>query len=280
MKIAPKATSSFHARDSEKPTTRRRWHDLETVEKMLTEQRFRANTIKEQGLELPCGDPKRILMARLWRKLKRCRRDGHCHSPACPVCMRSERSFWINSMVAHLGGMVKDIASLSAVTLVHEDWEIPAGKLHTFKPRVLLDRVRKQLHRAKFRGAAIGKIDFDFVPDRMTWGIHLHFVAAGLTPKVEDRLREYYEPSESVGTPMMVKEVDDLAGAVSYALKSFPKYRVRFRDAQGRMNTPSKRRRVPEPYHTEYLLAVDQFPPSALMLVIGVKRYGDGLREV
>lgn len=110
------------------------------------------------------------------------------------------------------------------------------------------------------------------------WFIHVHLIVEGLTKEMIGKLSDLYPKSEHIPNPVAVDPVKNAGRQFSYVLKSFWNWRLRYIDDQGHYNTVEKKRRVPEPHHTEYLVWLDCFAVSDLMLLVGVRRYGGRLR--
>ncbi len=243
---------------------------FETIDSCELEKERRIRSLQKVLNQTPAHQKRYKRIARLMAQLAGCRKGERCGGSACPVCRRNDRKKCISSLVAEYDD--PDAASrLSFVTLLRQEWEFPAGKLHLCKPRTITDRLRKQLQRMEFRRPIFGGVDLSFDPDRKVWMVHLHLVVDGLTKEVEGKLRQLYPASEHIRKPVVVKSVDYTYGAFSYAIKSFPNCRPSYTDKQGRANTPGKRRRVPEPHHTEFLLWVARFPIGDLKMVRGWK---------
>jgi hypothetical protein len=77
---------------------------------------------------------------------------------------------------------------------------------------------------------------------------------------------------------MVVQPVDYPARQISYLYKSYWPMRIRYIDAFGQKQ--STFRRIPEPYHSQYLIMLDQVNLLDLVLLIGVRRYGNTLQRV
>lgn len=251
---------------------------LESLPEAENRREDRVGRLRRQLPKLDEGHSLRKPIRQVLETLLHCRNGERCGSPACPICKRNERRSLVRDMLIIWPDQPEVLARLKALTLLHEDWIIPAGELDTLHPRTITDKLRKQLHRMEFKGMVIGGIDGSFDADSKAWFIHVHLVAKGLNEEMIEKLRELYPASDSVPVPVMVKPVKDAARQFSYVLKSFWNWRQRYVDDQGHYNTVEKRRRVPEPHHTEYLLWLDRFAVSDLMLLVGVRRYGGRLR--
>jgi hypothetical protein len=88
----------------------------------------------------------------------------------------------------------------------------------------------------------------------------------------------HYRRSSHIDRPMVVQPVDYPARQISYLYKSYWPMRIRYIDAFGQKQ--STFRRIPEPYHSQYLIMLDQVNLLDLVLLIGVRRYGNTLQRV
>lgn len=278
-KLPREATTSPHAPASVKPSSASSsWSGMESLAEANAEREYRVNALNKQTGKLSIDHPRRKRLLRLSEKLCHCRKGDWCNSPACPMCRRIHRRRWIEHMFKLWPNTPEILVKLKFVTLLHEDWTIPAGKLNSLHPRTITDKLRQQFLRMGFTGAIIGAIDGSFDPDLKVWFVHVHLVVKGLTHEMAKKLHELYPASSDIPKPVMVGKVEDAGGRFSYVLKAFWNLRTRFIDSQGRVNTPEKKQRVPEPHHTEYLLWLDRFAVSDQMLLVGVRRYGGRLR--
>jgi hypothetical protein len=90
--------------------------------------------------------------------------------------------------------------------------------------------------------------------------------------------QKHYRRSEHVPRPMFVQPVMHPARQISYLFKSYWPMRVRHVGVLG--DEKSTFRRISEPHHTEYLIALNQFNLYDSILLIGVRRYGSTLRRI
>lgn len=215
----------------------------------------------------------------LAQRLASCERGAECLSAACPVCVGGTR-IWFYAEIARLFGIrgAAVAANLLLITLVHEDWIQPKSALLDFSPKVLIDRVRHQFRRAGMTGATVlGAVHGEFDEQREYWQPHLHLVARGAGQAHLNLLRQrHYQRSVHVRRPMVVQPIIHPARQLSYLLKSYWPMRLRYLDAFG--EEMSTFRRLTEPYHSEYLIMLNQWNLLDLVLLIGVRRYGHALQ--
>jgi hypothetical protein len=248
-----------------------RRHGFETPDAADRERLGRIASLRQSP------DPRALLVA---RRLASCERGARCLSPACPYCGGRTR-IWFYAEIARLFDLRGSAAAanLQLITLVHEDWIHSKSELHSFDPQVLIDRVRHQFLRAGIPDVSMfGAVHGEFDEQRTYWQPHLHLVAADMRRVHLDLIRNrYYRPSPRVDRPMVVQPVINPARQISYLYKSYWPMKIRYVTASGEKR--STFRRIPEPYHTQYLIKLDQFDLLGFILLIGFRRYGNTLRR-
>lgn len=251
---------------------------LESLPDAESHRDDRVVRLRRQLAKLDEADSLRKPIRQVLEILLHCRKGERCGSPACPICKRNERGSLVRDMLTIWPDQPEVLVRLKALTLVHQSWIIPAGELDKLHPRTITDKLRKQFQRMGFTGIIIGGIDGSYDPDLEVWFIHVHLIVEGLTKEMVEKFRDLYPASERIPVPVMAGPVNEAARQFSYVCKSFWNWRHRYVDDEGHYNTVEKKRRVPEPHHTEYLLWLDRFAVSDLMLLVGLRRYGGQLR--
>lgn len=187
--------------------------------------------------------------------------------------------------------LFEGIKPLWFVTLVPPELRYLPSELEDFNPQNLIERVKRQLERAKLTVIAIGSIDFSFEVDSRAnvkrirrqpsaWQPHLHMIVTGCTrAKLRKALKRRYRPTKAVRRPLVIKEVskavDDRMKACSYCTKPF---------FQGNILYVRKRRRrkrsvaLKKPQRHEIVLFTASQTYSDLEMRIGVRQYGRELR--
>jgi hypothetical protein len=249
-----------------------RRHGFETPDAAHRERLGRIATLRQSP------DPRALIVA---DRLASCDRDARCLSPACSICVGRTR-IWIYGEIARLWNLrgTTAAADLHVITLVHEDWTRSKSALQDFDPGVLVGRVRHQFRRAGITGVTVlGAVHGEFDKRRGYWQPHLHLAARGMRQADLNLLRQrHYRRSSRIDRPMVVQSVDYPARQISYLYKSYWPMRVRYIDAFG--EEKSTFRRIPEPYHSQYLIMLNQVNLLDLMLLIGVRRSGNTLQSV
>jgi hypothetical protein len=207
------------------------------------------------------------------RALKRCGWGGRCRSCACPVCARGRRIWRSASVLAFLASY--PAAELVFVTLINPADEIPAGALHTFDPKKLINRTRRQLERLgipKARVFLIGGVDGEWDEGWQVYQPHIHAIAWGVTKPQLRALAAKWPKSRRVRVPIRIEPIDDLPRVVAYLEKSFWGSVARRDNPLGIY--PHGRRRPPPEIEAEVLRWLHQQKPRELRLMFGVKQYG------
>lgn len=139
---------------------------LESLSKSKIERGYRVECLRRQLAKLDQVNPRPKAIQKVLNALARCRKGERCGSLACPVCMRNKRGPLVHhDMLVVWPDQPEVLAGLKALTLVHEDWIISAGKLDTLCPHTIIDKLRKQFQRMGFTGMVIGGIDGSFDAD-------------------------------------------------------------------------------------------------------------------
>src|SRR5258708_1420905 len=202
-------------------------------------------------------DPRALVVA---RRLAECTREARCLSPACSFCVGRTR-IWFYAEIAGLLNLQGSTtgADLKLITLVHEDWIHSKSALLDFDPKVLIDRVRHQFIRVGITGVSVlGAVHGEFDEQRGYWQPHLHLVTKGIGQTHLDLIREkHYRRSSLIDRPMVVQPVINPPQQISYLLKSYWPMKVRYIAIDGQKRSTFWR--IREPYHTQYLIVLDQF---------------------
>ena len=77
---------------------------------------------------------------------------------------------------------------------------------------------------------------------------------------------------------MVLQPINNPDRQISYLLKSYWPMKIRYTNTLGQKKSTFQR--IPEPYHTQYLIMLDQFDLLDFLLLIGVRRYGSTLQRI
>lgn len=173
------------------------------------------------------------------------------------------------------------------VTLLCDIWKIPAPDLMLFDPVRMLANLRSLLWS---RGADVARgylelgIHCEYFEPSDEFHFHIHGIAAGEMVDVIDGLRAARQ-FKQIGTPGEKKprpniQIKPITGnrpaPYLYTLQSFAPRRGYVDPITGEVHRGSKRR-IPEPYHSLYLLWLDRYRIEDLVLLIGLRVTTKGL---
>jgi hypothetical protein len=172
---------------------------------------------------------------------------------------------------------------------MNHNWVVPCNQLDSFKPLTMFNTLRAQLKSVGFWGKypILGFIHGEF-PDKHPRNFHVHahlIIFYDSRPELEallDKLKKrFYLPEHhhhKFTTPLLTRWLtpgthtkDDFLRILSYVAKAYwnriywywsKKYQAWIRGKDGR---------IPEPQHTQQLIWVDQFNPSQLRFLFGLK---------
>lgn len=162
-------------------------------------------------------------------------------------------------------------------------WEIHADDLNGTDPPKLLAQLRSTLNRlgaAQTDGFLIAFIHGEFEPESQVFRLHVHGIAGGGMIDILGKLGtlDGYKPRKDVAHPVKRQKLKNRPKQLSYLLKSYwPSRRIGPVGADGKRKRERAVHRPPEPYHTQYLLWLDQFDLSKITLLMGCKVSNNGL---
>lgn len=185
---------------------------------------------------------------------------------------------------------MKQPKSLRFFTLIPRHWEIASGHLQNFCPERALRNFRRILNlygANTAKGFFYAAIHGSFDPMSKKYQLHLHGLASGKMVDVLERLRQTTNlnstkgdlEAENVRQRISVsrKRIDNIPRTVSYTLKTYWPSRIGKAQANGQ-SVPTGKRRIPDPYHAEYLLWLDCQEAHNLILTIGLSASRQGYR--
>lgn len=266
-----------------KKAKQKHFGEFESEDSAYLEDKRRAKLLK-QGRFHSTGK----LAKKLKRLEKRLLSDEAPKSLASSRYMRGVRL----RICGHLWKMfeTKQPKSLRFFTLIPRNWEIAAGHLQDFCPVRALRNFRRILNlygANTAKGFFYAAIHGSFDPISKKYQLHLHGLASGKMVEVLERLRQTKNlistkrdlETENVRQRVSVsrKRIDNLPRTVSYTLKAFWPSRIGKAQADDQ-SIPAGKRRIPNPYHAEYLLWLDRLETHNLILTIGLSASRHGYR--
>ena len=167
-------------------------------------------------------------------------------------------------------------------TLVSKDWQVAADGLDVTDPNKPLNGLRSDLNRqgaGSAEGAIFMVVDGEFEPNRKIYPLHVHGVAVGVEMvRCIDSLRglakyRRVEASAAVAgikRPVRIgrEPLQYLPHPLTYLLKSY--WPCRWAPVDEEQPKERRKRRIPEPYHSQLLLWLDQWRLSDMTLMMGM----------
>lgn len=264
--------------------TRGKWR-IETPLEARAETLIRINRLLSTSKMAP--DRKLAKACRLLaEKLLRCLHRGRrCKSPACPLCMRKHRKR-IASALWRL--VVEDDAGKPVTaTLVPRGMDFPAGQLGGVCAAKLKAALLADLNRCGAKeadGYLFAALHGEFEPNKKRWIVHWHLLLDDEMIEVLDRLRERPKFRSQEGDVVRHrvrigrKRLNQLPKPLTYLTQSWWPSRWIGDVGGGEIKRQRQRSRVPEPYHSEYLLWLDQQEFEDLILLRKLSVTPTGLR--
>lgn len=180
---------------------------------------------------------------------------------------------------------------LAFFTAIPNGWTVPAADLFAFDPVRRLASFKSDLYRSgatRADGYLWVSIHGEFDPVGELYQMHLHGLAAGGLVEVLDRLRKrpkyrsYRRRGDRVSQRIKISRQPlsespaDRVRRLTYLLQSWWPSKAIWAGAGGRMRS-RKRQRIPEPFHTQYLLWLDRNRLSDMTLLVGMSVQRDEL---
>lgn len=173
------------------------------------------------------------------------------------------------------------ISNVALFTVISPTWCVPGGALSTVHPKRLLEQFRSQLNRAGLAshcGWFIATLHgrYDVASD--SYELHIHAIVVGEKYRAFDILRhsQTYQPTEAVKKPIRRTKLKAVAVQLPYyLLQPFWPSRI---PSNGTGSNSRARHRIPEPRHAEWLIWIDQWRFSDMVLMHGCAFVGGRLR--
>lgn len=167
-------------------------------------------------------------------------------------------------------------------TLVSGSWTITASALPSIDPNDLLNGIRSDFIRAGVdlsNGALFMAIDGAFERNRSLYQLHVNGVALGTAIDAIEKLRalDKYRRIESctattlpIYRPIVLSRqaLTNLPSTLAYRLKHY--WPCTWLPMDGSTNRSRNEQRIPEPYHSQWLLWMDRWELSDLTLLMGM----------
>jgi hypothetical protein len=175
----------------------------------------------------------------------------------------------------------------SSFTIVPRSGLIAVEDLSDFDPRRFLQAFRLDLYRSgagDVGGYLFAAIHGELDPESERFQVHLHGLAAGGMRGVIDQLRRRpkYQANQLDGAARPVRRshrpLHSTSYALTYLIQSWWPARRIGEVGDGEIRRSRVRGRMPEPFHSQYLLWLDRKRLSDLTLLFGLSAGRDGFR--
>lgn len=195
---------------------------------------------------------------------------------------------WMRRVRNRLGGCLWHLVNryggpVCTVTLVPRGWAFTPDELQQVDPTMLLNSLRTDLLRCvpnSGKGWAIIFLHGEYQTAQGTYALHVHGVAGGAMVKAVDALRKRkkYRSRRNKGqdstqrVKRSQKPLTNLPQPLTYLLKSYwPGKWKGYVSGVGKERRSRDHGRIPEPYHSQYLLWLDRWELKDITLLIGVR---------
>lgn len=176
----------------------------------------------------------------------------------------------------------------TTVTLVSTRWTVAASSLPSIDPAALLNGVRSDFVRAGLdlsNGALFMAVDGAFERNRSLYQLHVNGLALGTAINAIEELRtldKYRRVRSCTATtlpiyrPVVVSRsaLTNLPSTLAYRLKH--DWPCTWLPMDGSTNRSRNEQRIPEPYHSQWLLWMDRWELSDITLLMGMFVGKDG----
>ncbi|WP_375273100.1 hypothetical protein [Sphingomonas sp.] len=173
---------------------------------------------------------------------------------------------------------------VATATLLKRGWCIAAESLADFDPRALLAQLRADIRRTgafQAGGFLIAGLHADFEPYERRYQLHVHLLATDSAIEAVDRLRHMsrYRSSSSDDDDDHVRQrvrlsrtpLTNLPDPITYLFQPFWPSRWIGTSPEGESIRQRIKARIPEPYHSEWLLWMDRWRFDDLVLLMGAR---------
>jgi hypothetical protein len=174
-------------------------------------------------------------------------------------------------------------------TIIPKGWTVPAAELGDFDPEKRLAALRMAINRAGGFGAdgwLMLFLDCEFDPVGMNYRFHVHGLACGGLLEAVRKLRKAkaFRSDKDVYKRVRIEAaLYNLPDPLTYMLKGFWSARWEGEEPKkpGKLGKPGKRRatgrmRIPEPYHAQHLLWLDEYRLADINLLMRLDVGPDG----
>lgn len=202
------------------------------------------------------------------------------HSLASSMYMRRHRRRIINAVYALARQQDRELVM---VNLLPSGFRFSGGQLHRADPHKLLERLRIVLLRHNSNnsgGWLIGFLDGEFEPSSNHFVLHFHGLATADYGDVLSRARKASKlfrvdtvaDQRQVRAPIRImRNLTNLPRVTGYCFMAFWPERYRGVTSEGAELHERRKRRISEPFHSEYLSWLSRYQIQDLCLLVGLR---------
>ncbi len=179
-------------------------------------------------------------------------------NPASPTEKRSSRRRNTGVFLLYLRRF--KLAAIKSVTILNKRWRVRAKDLLKFDPKKVLRQFHQHLNRsgvASIPGVLICQLDCEFDPVSQVFVFHIHCIGTETKVRALHRLKDKpswgYVKTPTGSAPIVVKPIVDPVRKTAYMEKLFIQSKG-VRTGNGKLERDKKGRRLPEPFHSQWLL--------------------------
>lgn len=234
-----------------------------------------------------CRKPIRREKLRLLSQLLDESLDGDCPCPtlASDVFANSLREGEVSLVEQALADY--DAEQIRFFHAVLARWTFPANALLKFDPERFAERFRYHVRECTAdatEGFLLARVHGEYEPNSDTIWPHFHGVAAGGMVPVLRKLKRRYRALDGARPPrtkIKICKLRDCGKQVDYIFQSFwpSRYRGPASDNKWKVIRQRKKGRMPEPYHSMWMLLIDKTKPYDLIIVVGNAKLSRDLRS-
>lgn len=199
-----------------------------------------------------------------------------------------------NVIAGHLWQFVSGCQEhpIATATIIPESWEVSGEDLDRVDPSNFLASFRSTLNRCGAQNASgflFACLHGEYEPNANVFRPHIHALVGGEMVGVLDRLRKRKGfrtqrlPHGAETDPVFQRvwitrePLTNLPAPITYLMQSFWPARAIY-TAEGRPTRQTRKRRIPEPYHSTYLLWADRWKIDDISLLMGLRVTKSGIK--
>lgn len=256
---------------------------FETVRKCRHEDSLRARLIRKTIRKQPRG----LALAAARNLIDRLVEGSETGVPHASLASSLNMRMWREVLIGNLWPLVEDddLAPAVRADLLPTGMWVSASELMIANPQAMMRRLRSDCDRtgiAQAKGYLFAGLHAEFDIRREGYDFHYHIIAGGEKAEAIENLRSMpkysalrTEPCEKglPNRPRVRKSripLYNMPDPLTYVLQSSYPHRPTKIHADGTVTRSKFRYRIPEAYHTQWLLWMDRWTISDMLLLVGL----------